>query len=167
MALILEEYTPTELKLAVTMLRNSGRSGILLDYVASERQHSSRKPKKTEKPASGRNQASLSGTKSRAISKLEEIEPEKFVILREFENLIQAGEVLKTNEAVRNLGERTSKKFVAKKSRKESIAALLGVLAEGSMEDVRNVIEAAIAPDEPADGDQYQRLADFLIKGKG
>ncbi|MBZ8132500.1 hypothetical protein CLD20_04360 [Afifella sp. IM 167] len=87
--------------------------------------------------------------------------------MREFEKLIQAGEVLKTNEAVRNIGDLTGKKFVVKKSRKESIAALLVVLAESNIEDIRNFIKAAIAPEERVGGDQYQRLADFLIKGKG
>ncbi len=165
-SLILEEYKPEELKKAVEILRDSGRSGILLDYLADERSHASRRVRKPGKLSTGRSQLLDSEQRPKALLQLEESEPEKFDLLSELDNLIKSGKILRTNEAVRSLGERVSKSFVGKKTKRESITSLYEVLAESDIDNIRNIIEVAIAPHTHVGDDNYRRLAEFLIKGK-
>ncbi|KWB96630.1 hypothetical protein WL44_02225 [Burkholderia ubonensis] len=103
---------------------------------------------------------------SRAVLALKDKDIEKFRVLSEFDALIRRGQLLPTNDDLRRFGERLTKDFEPKKARKETISALMSVLANHSVKDIEELIEFSASFGVAGNTDEYQRLAHYLIKGK-
>jgi hypothetical protein len=162
---IIESYTDSEIGEAIDALRELGTGKALVEYLSefespkhSPGRDSSRSAKTRSKP--------VDMVTSRAVLRLKDSQHEKFVLLSEFDQLIRSGKVLSSNEALRRFGERLSKDFVPRKSRRESIGAVMEVLAESSFEECRDLIRSAVVESERGGNDGYQNLANFLIKGR-
>ena len=98
---------------------------------------------------------------------LEHKDPEKYRVLAEFDSLVRKGSLLPTQDDVRKLGEKLSKSYSTRSSRRESISRLMTLMADLPLNEIRDLLNNSLAEskvDRP-DGD-YQRLAQFLITGK-
>lgn len=164
-ARILETYSNSEIQEAVELLRGYGKGESLLEYLSAaspDRAPTRRTSSKSKKPSS----KPVGSITSRAVLRLKESQPEKFDILSEFDQLVRSGKVLSTNESLRRFGEQLSKGFEPRKSWKESISAVMEVLADLSLEEMRDRIRSVLVDSENPGDDGYQNLANFLIRGK-
>ena len=160
-AQIIEENSERDIRAAVALLDSRGIGGPLLDYLARRSQIINTSPR----AGAARNErASLNI--QHVMRGLRESDPNKFRILSEFDRMLRHGHVLTTFEDFKRFGERVSKDFQPRKSRKESIPGLIGLLAQRSTVELEDLIRLAAASGTRGDADEYQRLAHFLIKGK-
>lgn len=164
-ALLLEDYSEHEINAAVSMLRSQGADSTLLDFMVRESELPSRTRGK-ESVASPTPTKSLEKTTSRAVLKLQHGDPDKYRILSEFDLMLRKGRLLSTNENLRRFGERISKDFRPRNSRKDTIGALTAVIADRPLSEIMQLVEFAVSFGVEEGADDYQRLAQFLIKGK-
>lgn len=160
-ALLIEENSDRELQAATKLLRERGVKSGLLDFLEQRNRTSIEKPR--DATFKSRN---ADDTTSLAVSQIRELDPEKYRLLSEFDRMIRHGQVLITHEALRRFGERISKEFQPRKSRKDTISPLMAVIAERPLEEIERLIEFAASFGISGDTDEYQRLAQFLIKGR-
>jgi len=98
---------------------------------------------------------------------LEHIDPEKYLVLSEFDALLRKGSVLPEVVQLKRLGKSISKTFSTKSSRREAISRLMKALAEKSLPEIRQVISNVLAAHKDNDADSdYYKLAQFIITGK-
>mgnify|MGYP007037747583 CR=1 FL=1 len=162
-AQLIEDHSDKELRDAIDLLRSHGHDSTLLAYLAGDTKPAVRSKQRDSGPSTSK---PLSETTSRAVLKLRDENPEKFKLLSEFDLMVRRGQLLPTHEDLRRFGERISKEFEPRKSRKETIGALMAVLAERPIAEVERLIEFAASFGIAGATDEYQRLAQFLIKGK-
>lgn len=161
-ALLMEEYSEKELSQAVKTIQAYGRRSALLDLLAPYQffeltEKVAKKPKGSRRPEV---------KESKVVAELKITDPPKARLLDAFEKAVRRGEILKTMEELKRFGERASKNFQARKSRVDSISPLMGILAEGTLDEIKQAINDASSFDKGANDGGYQRLANFLIKGK-
>jgi hypothetical protein len=162
---ILEEYSDQDIDEACKILTDNGIGGKFIQYLSSKSPQSEAKAYRRKITENGTSRKVIDTTVSRAVLNLQDSDPQKYKVLLDFDRSVRAGSSLRTNEAVRRFGEKVSKSFDAGKSRKESISALMNVLALRSVSEIQQLIQSAII--QPSDtSDDYQHLAEFLIKGK-
>jgi hypothetical protein len=161
-AQLIEAHSEKEIRAAVSLLEKHGVGSELLSFVA--RRRDSFVPK--VKPSAMDARLSQGNTASRAMLQFRESEPEKFHVLSEFDRMIRRGQVLTAPEDLKRFGQQVSKDFRPKKSRKETIGPLMATLAERPLPELRKLIEFAASFGVAGGTDEYQRLAQFLIKGK-
>lgn len=162
-AQLLEEYSEDELREAVSLLRKHRAKSELLSYLMHRKaDNRTLRPKRQRDPVL----ASLSETNSRAVLQLRDSDPDKFRLLSEFDLMVRRGQILPRLEDLKRFGERISKEFQPRKSRKETIGVLLSTIAERPLRDIEKLIEFAATFGIAGDTDEYQRLAKFLIKGR-
>lgn len=161
-AQLIEDHTDRELHEAVDLLRERGYGSMLLDYLAGER-----KSPPLSRPRQSENATKpIYETTSRAVLKLRDKDPDKFKVLSEFDLMVRRGQLLVTHEDLRRFGERISKDFEPRKARKDTIGALMVVLADRPLSEIEHLVEFAVSFGVAGNTDEYQRLAQFLIKGK-
>lgn len=162
LAQLLEEHSESELSEAILLLEKHGRRSKLLDYLAHRKVECSvEKKRQSERPV-----RKIEYSTSRAVLNLRDSDPDKFRLLSEFDLMVRRAQVLSTLEDMKRFGERISKDFQPRKSRKETIGVLLSILAERSLTEIEQLMEFAATFGIAGDTDEYQRLAQFLIKGR-
>lgn len=161
---LLEEFSDKELQDAVALLKKNGHSSDFIHFLAQER----KKPVSNEKKSSERvsTPKSLNESISRVVLNLKKDFPDKYRVLAEFDLMLRRGQLLQTHEDLRRFGERVSKDFESKKARKETIGELMRVLVDRQVSDIEKLIELATEFGLKGNTDEYQRLAQFLIRGK-
>lgn len=164
-AQIMEDHTSDEIEAAIRLLGKYGRGTALFDFLSDGRGVSKPQPR-GPRPSKQRISKPIEETSSRAILKLEKSDPKKFSVLSGFDRLVRSENALQTNLALRQFGAKISKNFKPGKSRKELISAVMTVLSERPLEDIEQLIAQTVVPAKREDGSEYQRLADFLIKGR-
>jgi hypothetical protein len=162
-AQLLNDYSENDLRDAVEVLRKHGHGGTLLAFLGDR---GGAEQRTGRSPATAKTKTAQDIT-SRAVLMLQDKDPEKFRVLSEFDSMVRRGQLLPTHEDLRRFGERVSKSFEPKKARKETIGALMVVLAERPVKEIEELIEFAASFGVSGTTDEYQRLARFLIKGKG
>lgn len=162
-AQILEDHPESEIKKAVELLRQCGWGSDLLVYLAAPR---TRLQKTLPHSFSTKRTKTTQEITSRAVLNLQEKDPEKYRILSEFDSMVRRNQLLPTNEDLRRFGEKVSKSFEPRKSRKETIGALMAVMSERTNRDLEELIEFSASFGVSGATDEYQRLARYLIKGK-
>jgi hypothetical protein len=162
-AQLIEANTERDLRAAVALIEEHGIGSPLLDLLTYRHPRASEKPARTNSDA---RRAAPYPRVSRAISEIRDSDPDKFRLLTEFERMLSRGHVLATFEDLKRFGETISKDFRPRKSRKESIPSLIGLLVQRPTADLEDLIRFAASFGVGADADQYQRLARFLIKGR-
>jgi hypothetical protein len=160
-ALLMEEYSEKELSHAVKILRAHGWRSEFLDLLAPSRPYELSDGGSKTKPGRQREVK-----ESKVVAELKLTDPSKARLLDVFEQAMRRGEILKTMEELKRFGERVSKNFQARKSRADSISPLIGALAERSLDEIGQAINDVPKFDKGASDGGYQRLANFLIKGK-
>lgn len=160
-AQIIEENSDRDIQAAVELLESRGIRAPLLDFLAHR---ASRAANKYLRKGSG--SLSRGASSVTPLRALQESDPDKFRILKEFDRMLRRGQALTTLEDLKRFGERISKDFKPRKSRKDSIPALIALLAERPTPDLEALIRFAMSFGVRADADEYQRLSRFLIKGR-
>ncbi len=160
-ALLLEEHSERELQSAVKLLRERGSRSVLLDLLNGEHEPTPPKYKGQTSPS-----RPIEETTSLAVLQLREADPDKYRLLSEFDKMVRRGQVLATLEDLKRFGERISKDFQPRKSRKDTIGRLVATMAERPLRDIERLVEFAASFGVAGDTDEYQRLAQFLIKGR-
>lgn len=160
-ALLIEENSERDMQAAVRLLRDHGVKSDLLEYLGGDRSPAAPKHKgasPTTKP--------IEETTSLAVLRLREIDPEKYRLLSEFDKMVRRGQVLASHEDLRRFGERISKNFEPRKARKDTIGHLMATMAERPLAEMERLVEFAASFGIAGDTDEYQKLAQFLIKGR-
>jgi len=160
-ALLLEEHSERELQSAVKLLRERGSKSALLNLLSAERESTPPKSKGTTAPS-----RPIEETTSLAVLQLREVDQDKYRLLSEFDKMVRRGQVLATLEDLKRFGERISKDFQPRKSRKDTIGHLVATMAEKPLTEIERLVEFAASFGVAGDTDEYQRLAQFLIKGR-
>lgn len=162
-AAISQEFSESEIQRAIGLLEQQGFGSwsSLLTYVAENSKQSSKRAKTARKVKP------IGEQRSKAVIELERKDPEKFQVLSEFDSLLRKGSVLPAQDDVRKLGERLSKEYASRSSRRESISKLMALLADRPLDEIRELLRVSLLSSgvDEADGD-YQRLAQFIITGK-
>ncbi len=164
-AQIFEENSELDIKRAVAILREYGHSGLLIEHLSSQHSSSTQKRNKPRQKSVSQTKP-LEETNSRAVLRLRDTDAKKFGVMSEFDQLVRSGKFLTTNSALRRFGEKISKGFKPKKSKRESISAVMEVLSERSLDDINVLIESVVSVVDQNGGNEYQNLANFIIKGK-
>lgn len=160
-ALLIEEYSESDIVEAVKLLEEKGVSSFLFEYLGGRKALS-----KTSKKSS-RKTKRIDEQRSKAVIRLEQKAPDKYRILSELDSLLRKGSVLPNLEDVIRLGERLSKDFAPKKSRKEAISKLMVLLAERPFDEIRQIFDSIVSsPASSEKRSEYQELAQFIITGK-
>jgi len=165
LAQFIEEYSESEISDAVKILEKQGHGSSLLAYLSEFKRTSEFKGHKNIL-LNKQSIAESPDTLSRAVLKLQEVDPEKFRILSGFELAIRKNKILPTHESLKRFGEHISKSFAPRKSRRETIATISTLLTDLSIPEIENQIEFASSFKETSKADQYQILSKYLIKGK-
>lgn len=145
------------------MLHSHGADSMLLDFLVGNIESPTRSKRKNIDASPSK---ALEETTSRAVHKLRDEDPDKYRVLSEFDLMLRNGRLLSTHENLRRFGERISKDFTPRKSRKDTIGALIAVMADRPLSEIAQLVEFAASFGVEGDADDYQRLAQFLIKGK-
>lgn len=162
-ALIKEESSESEILQAVRLLEEYGTSSALLEYLAGRVISSSNENDKVSRTKN----KPIDEQQSRAVIELNGKDPDKYELLSEFDTLIRKGTVLPEVDDIKRLGRKISKDFVAKKSRREAISALMTVMAELPLNEIKDIFSSSLSAANSDDKEnEYQKLARFLIKGK-
>lgn len=159
---LIEAHSEKEMRAAIAVLEAHGIGSPLLELLAREQ----RRAKSVTSKGSIDSRVDASATTSKAVLQLRTSDPEKFHILSEFDHMVRRGQVLSRADDLRRFGQRISKDFEPRKSRKETIAPLMALLATRTLPELEQLIEFAASFGVAGDTDEYQRLARFLIKGK-
>lgn len=165
LAAILEEYSGVEVREAIEILKGCGHNGDLLNYLGAPLSNVSRKSNRAQSSVS-RTISGESENLPRYLLNLKDSEPEKFNILSEFDQILRAGDLFTSNSDLSSFGETLSKSFRRRKTRRESIAAIMNILSKKNLDEIRSLVELAVSSKNSKNGSSYQNLANFLIKGK-
>lgn len=160
-AAIHEEFSEREIVEAVKLLEAQGSTSALLDYLANSRREADAKRRFHRKSKS------IEDQRSKAVMALEGKDPDKFQVLSEFDALLRKSSVLPEVDDIRRFGERLSKSFSPRSSRRESIGKLMALLAERPLDEIREAVKSTLSTARADERDSdYQRLAQFIITGK-
>lgn len=161
-AQLIEDYSETEISEAILLLEKHGCRSELLAYVGHRKiKRAIAKTKRSERPP-----RNVEDTNSLTVLNLLESDPDKFRLLSEFDQMVRRGQVLAKHEDMKRFGKRISKDFQPGKSRKATIEVLLRTLAERPLPEIEELMEFVVTFGVAGDTDEYQRLAQFLIKGR-
>lgn len=161
LAEICEEFSESEIQSAKRILEEHGVASSLLTCVAKR----TKQPRLTHKRAAKGKR--IDEQRSKAIIEIEQSDPEKYQVLAEFDNLLRKGRVFPTQDEVRKLGEKLSKEYTAKNSRRESISRLMTLMVKLPLNEIRDLLKMSLSESKVDEGEgDYQRLAQFLITGK-
>lgn len=160
-ALLIEENSERDVQMAVKILERHGYGGRLLSYLAKRTSVDEPRPQGHSENSA----KALQEITSRAVLKLQDTDPKKFELLSEFDAAVRHGHLLGSNDLLRRFGEMLSKSYEPRKSRRENISAIMTLLAERTLEETKELIKIAASLGMDS-GDNYQKLATFLIKGK-
>lgn len=163
-ACIVEGHTAEEIVEAIDILKERDTSPELLTYLGSAAKEKSARPAGQSSPRRAKVKP-IDQVTSKAVLNLEKTDPEKHRVLREFDQMLRQGKVLATNRAIRRFGEKISKDFRPKTSRKDNISALMSLLASLPQAAVERIVRLAIDNTRIEEADGYQNLANFLIGG--
>jgi len=162
-AAIEQEFSEKEIQRAIRLLDAQGLetpSSLLAHIAESSKQSNSR-------PKTNRKAKPIDEQRSKAVMELEQKDPEKFQVLSEFDHLLRKGRVLPTQDEVRKLGEKLSKEYSSRSSRRESISKLMTLLSDRPLDEIRDLLKVSLLPSHADESDSdYQRLAQFIITGK-
>lgn len=164
LASILQKYTEKEISEAVSHWRN----GELASDAGTPRglaQVMEQPPMDVREPAPPKSKP-VDQIVSKAVRALEKADPEKHLLLYGFEQAVRQGRALATNDELRRLGERLSKTFRSRASRKDNISAVMSLLASRSMLELEELIHTAFQHAARDKSEGYQNLARFLTKGQ-
>ena len=165
-ALLIEESSEKEIRAAIALLRQYGVKSDLFAFLA-QRIDPPSTPLAHEKPPSAfGTPSSLENTTSLAVLQLRDVDQDKYRLLSEFDKMVRRGQVLVTHEDMKRFGEKISKEFQPRKSRKDTIGHLMATMAERPLGEIEKLVELAGSFGIAGDTDEYQRLAQFIIKGK-
>lgn len=159
-ALIQEEFSEEEILEGVNLLKEKGGASELLAYLSGNK---AKKRVSQLSSRTSRKKVSHQSENSPIPTNLKTENPEKYVLLTDFENSIKKGEILSDSIEIRRLGESLNKGFYAKNSRIDLINQLLKLLVPLSVEEIKNFI--AKINQVPHNVDEYQQLANFIIEG--
>ncbi|MDD2760367.1 MAG: hypothetical protein PHH11_08735 [Methylomonas sp.] len=162
-AQLLEDNSDKDIRAAVALLESHGFKSGLLEYLSRKVSSSVVDNKETSTRSS---RQTLEDSVSKAVVNLKDKDPEKYKLLLEFDQMVRRGQALTTLEHMKRFGEHISKDFEPRKSRKETISPLLTILSDRSLAEIESLIEFAASFGVSGDTDEYQRLAQFLIKGR-
>lgn len=160
-SIIKEEYPEADIFEAVKLLEGHGSSSALLDYLANRKVTNGGTRGKTP----GRKNKSIDEQRSKAVLELEDKDPAKFQILSEFDVLVRKCTILPELDDIKRLGERLSKDFKPKNSRKEAISKLMTLLAKLPLEEIKEILRLTRSSNNDR-STEYHDLAQFLITGK-
>jgi hypothetical protein len=162
-SLLKEEFSEAEITEAVKFLEEQGSASALLAFLAG---------RKTvdftfEKKRSRHKSKPLKEYRSKAVLELEDNDPEKYQLLAEFDSLIREGKILPKLEDIKKLGERLSKDFAPKNSRREAISKLMSLIANRPVDEIGEIIRRTLSSAQfENQNSDYQELARFIISGK-
>jgi hypothetical protein len=160
-AAIKAEFTEMEIHEAVKLLEDHGSRSELLAYFAGLRPTSSTNRNRGSKATSIENQ------RSKAVVELEHQDPDKFQVLSEFDSLIRRSQVFPDLDDIKRLGEKLSKEFEPRNSRRELISKLMALLADRPLDEIREIVKVSLSTSQVDKKDNdYQRLAQFIITGE-
>ncbi|WP_022693037.1 hypothetical protein [Ponticaulis koreensis] len=161
-AAMLEENSTSDIYEAVEILEECGHQSALLKFLSK----SSGRRKLTEKSITSstrRQDKPIEQITSQAVLLLEKSEPEKHKILLNFDKLVRNGDVLATNDALKRFGEKISKEFNPRSSKKDNISAVMKLLAPMKQEEIELHVKRALEDAQKRDGDEFLNLASFLM----
>ena len=162
-ALIKEEFSESDILEAVKLLEEHGSSSAVLAYLAGRDIPASAPNGKESK----RKSKPIDEQRSKVVIGLEQKDPEKYQALSEFDALIRKGSVLPELDDIKRLGQRISKGFAPKRSRREAIGALMALIAEQPLDEIRKIVSSTLSSAYLDDkSNEYQELAQFIIRGK-
>src|SRR5215470_13518574 len=139
-ARIKEEFSESDILEAVRLLEERGSSSVLLAYLAGQEIPISAL---IQKKLKRKNKAkAIEEQRSKAVIELEQKDHEKYQVLSEFDALIRKGSILPKLADIKRLGESISKGFAPKKSRKEAISALMALVAERPLDEIRGIVSS-------------------------
>ncbi len=160
-AAIKEEFSEDEILQAVKFLEEQGSTSAVLTHLASRKREIGTRRKR------GHKVKSIEDQRSKAVLELQHKDPEKFHVLSEFDSLLRKSSILPEVSDIKRFGERLSKDFAPRSSRRESISKLMTLLADRSLDEIREVVKASLSTARIDERDSdYQRLAQFIITGK-
>lgn len=161
LATILEEFSDKEIRAAIAILESHGGRAYLLDYLMDSGEETGSATDANTPISKKRAEVQ----RSKAVSKLESSDPEKFSVLSEFEAMIRMGQILISLEDLKRFGEQFSKDFSPRKSRKETISALMTEMASRPILEIERLVEYAASFGTNGNTDEFQHLANYIIKG--
>jgi hypothetical protein len=156
--LLTEEFSPEELSEALSLI--GGRKEEDLSSFLARMASSSRKPRRSTSRDSSRGSG-----ESRALHDLKSIDIAKYQILRDFENAVREGRVLRDLDEFRAFGRVLAKDFTPGKSRKEALARLTALLAQLDVEAIRSALAKVPSIAGPDGENSFRRLANQIISG--
>ena len=159
-ALLIEEFSESELSEAVGLLKQHGADASSLLFYLSGRVERERRRISTSVKA----QQKAPQVQGR-IFELQATDPEKYEVLNDFQEQLRNGTVLSDFDEMKRFGSILSKGFVPTKSRKDTIPALVACMAERPLTEISEIL-AKLSNFEPSRDGGYQELADFIIKGR-
>jgi len=159
-ALLCEKYNEQEILEAVKLIEEVADSSTLLEHLSTKNMKRSR----TKTGGTTRPKKPLHEQRSRAVMELENTDPRKYEVLSEFDYLVRKGNVLPDLDDVRRLGERLSKDFSPRRSRRDAISKLMSLLADRPINKINEIIQESLS-DTDINDDDFQRLAEFIMKG--
>ena len=110
---IKKEFSKREIESAVKLLEKEDSASPLLPYLSNNTSGKRRaKSRRTKK--------SIQDQRSKAVMRLEHLDPDKYRVLSEFDSLLREGSVLPTVNDIRRLGESLTKDFTTRSSRRDS-----------------------------------------------
>jgi len=160
-ARIKEEFSENDISKAIKLLEEQHFDSTLLSYLIK---HNKTPLKKTNEGNSKRKTKKIEEQQSRALISLKRKSPDKYQALIEFESLLRKGSILPKLRDIKRLRERLSKDFAPIKSRREAISALMTILAEKSLDEIREIVTSNLANTNES-CNEYQELAQFIING--
>lgn len=155
--LLMEEFSPQELGDALAFLGGHPEEDLLqfLERIKST-------------SAGGRSSLKAPRMKetkpSHSLDAIRDTEPEKYQLLRTFEEQLREGERLRSLHDVRTFGQMLDKEFDPGKSRHEGIGRLMKKLAAMGLDDLRETIRRAPLGNVE-DSDAFLRLSRHIISG--
>lgn len=160
-ATILEEFSDKEIRSAIAILESHGGKRFLLDYLMDSENDSESASDAGAQTSKRRAEVQ----RSKAVAKLESSDPAKFSVLSEFETMIRMGKILVSLEDLKRFGERFSKDFSPRKSKKETISVLMTELADRPLLEIERLVEYAASFGTSGNTDEFQHLANYIIRG--
>jgi len=157
-ALIEEEFTRQEIREAVRILEGDAVSPELLARLLENGDGASGSAGRS------RRRRPLHLQQSRPVAALRDSEPDKYALLSQLDRLLREGKILPHVDDIRRLGESLSKGFSSRRSRRDAISKLMGVLAARPLEEIRETFDQLASSSATSEAG-YQELADFIIGG--
>ena len=161
--LLKEQFLEEEILEAITLLEQNKSSSELLVYLSGNKEKVVVKTLEDK----NRKKKSIGEQKSKAVIDLEQKDPAKYRVLSNFDNLVRKGVLLPQIDDLRKLGEKLNKDFVPPKSRREAISKIMNLLASFPTKKIKTIVDELNISEALEDkSNEYQELANFIIKGK-